>query len=259
MKFITDLSLISWQRPAAGSSGPPSGPGTPIPALGYAVDLRLFDEARLFADLAGTVPAATGGAVARVTGLGTPVVNAVQAVVAARPTRRTAGDLNWLELDGVDDRILIEPNAAWRNTGMSAVVVIRRTLAAPRSMLLGNASGNVMYAGGMDSGSSSTAVDNVSATNHYANGVLIPGTITRGALYSYWTTGNWVIAEVAGMDLTGSGLTGGLQLLGYDTNTSLLCPSDAAMILLIPTATMNTGTNRADLVAALAGKFGITL
>ena len=238
-----------------------AGPAPALPDLAYDVLLEAYDPASLFADTAGTTAAAVDGAVARVNDTSVNSINATQATAAARPLRRQSGELNWLDYDGVDDRLVIAPDASWVKNGMSLVSVFRAPVPTFRLVLLGNAGADgTALAGYMHETETGVASSLVGTPDYYTNGVFTGTNIDRAQAYAAWVTGGWVIAEVANMSLVGSAIASqGAQFPGWRQRTQELGPVDFGAQILIPTATLDTGTNRADLVAALADKFGITL
>ena len=238
----------------------PAGETGDLPDLAYDVLLEAYDPDSLFADTEGTTAAAVDGAVARVNDTSVNSNHATQGTTAARPLRRQSGDLNWLDFDGVDDRLVIAPDASWVKDGMSLVSVFRVPLSVDRLVLLGNAGTGENAIIGYMRDETFKASLNVGTPDYYTNGAFTGADINRIEAYAAWVTGGWVIAEVAHVDLVGSSIASeGAQFPGWRQRTTELGPVDFGAQILIPTATLDTGTNRADLVAALADKFGITL
>ena len=230
---------------------------TGLPDLAYDVLLEAYDPASLFSDTAGTTAASVDGSVARINDTSGNGNHATQPIVAARPTRRQLDDLNWLDHDGVGDRSEIAGDASWRKTAQSFVAVIRRDPSRGEGWLVGNISGQSRGFGFMEN-SSTGGASNPSAAAYYTNGAAITGTVNAGVLHTEWSTGDWTIVEVAGCPLTGSNFNGGVQFPGT-LGTNFISIDDYGFFTIIPTAILDTGTNRADLVAGLANIFGITL
>ena len=242
-----------------------AAPSPALPDLDYDVLLEAYDPDSLFSDTAGTTPASVDGSVARVNDTSVNSNNATQATAAARPIRRQLGDLNWLDHDGVDDRLVIAPNASWNKTGMSVVMALRVPDFSGRMAFFGCAGATNMSVGLASSPGFNVGVVNsgdiiAGAVAYYTNGSFLGlgSAVTRNALYESWVTGQWVIAEAANCDLDTFYSEEGAQLVGRQGATDMY-EADVTAIILIPTATLDAGTNRADLVAALADKFGIAL
>ena len=262
MKFLPDLSLTGWPQGASGVSAPLPAPDPPLlPDLAYDARLLAFMPAQLFADTAGTILAGVNDAVARLSDTSGTGTHATQPIVAARPHRREGDGLDWLDFDGVDDRLVIAPDASWVKNGLSLLSVLRAPLSTDRLVLLGNAgTSETAIAGYMQDGETFNSSIGIGTPDYFANGAFIGTNINRTQAHAAWVTGGWVIAEVAHMDLVGSAIgTQGAQFPGWRSRTSELGPVEWGAQILIPTAILDIGTNRADLVAHLANTFGITL
>lgn len=265
MKCLPDLSLTGWRQGATGISGPQPDPDPPLlPDLAYDALHVIYDPAKLFADTAGSTPADVDQAVARVEDASGNDNHAIQATVAARPIRRESGGLNWLDFDGVDDRLITPSDASWVKDGMSLVSVFRVPVSTGRLVLLGNAgTSGTAIAGYMHNGETfptSQGFSDRNAADYYTNGAFIGTNINRTQAYAAWVTGDWVVTEIANINFVGSEFAAqGVQFPGWRSRAQELGPVDFGAQILIPTAILDTGTNRADLVAALAEQFGITL
>ena len=96
--------------------------------------------------------------------------------------------------------------------------------------------------------------------HHWKNGTDLGGRIdNRQEASDLFETGDWVIFEAADCDFDAVYSSGGAQTIGWGGTGQINKQFELGFVCLIPTATLDTGTNRADLVAALAAKFGITL
>ena len=184
--------------------------------------------------------------------------DATQATAAARPIFRESGALDYLEFDGLDDRMTIAASASWRSGSASLIMVARidsTELGSAAAVLAGssNATGSTTYVALLESGSTSTSIGRGNA--RYANGTLISGN-TRGDLYTAWVQDDWVVIEVAGIDFSSENFDVGLQLVGWRTDSNLF-KIDLGEVLILPTADANS--NRAYIVSALAAKWGITI
>ncbi|MCL1629180.1 hypothetical protein M3N55_10590 [Roseibaca sp. V10] len=252
MRVTTDLSLLSRpMRPRMATTAPPPPPPTGS-FDNFAMRVDASAPAVLFSDSAATQPAAVGHSVAHVADLSGLSNHATQPIVAARPVARQSGALSWLEFDGLDDRMVLAADPSWRGTDMSIMMVVRLQAA--------NSPGARVIAGGVDgsyvalyqNGSTSTALGQGNA--RYANGAFITGT-TRGDLYTAWVRDDWVIVEVAGVNFSEAIFNSGVQFPGWRSDSNL-ANCEIAEVLILSTA--DADTNRADIVAALTAKFGIT-
>ncbi|MBZ0218260.1 MAG: hypothetical protein K8F25_17015 [Fimbriimonadaceae bacterium] len=102
MKIVADLSAASAPLRARGHWRPDRLFGSGVRGAWYDPSA----PGTLWADIAGSVPATAGGAVARMDDMSGNGHHLIQATAAARPTYRTAGGLYWLDFDGVDDRLV---------------------------------------------------------------------------------------------------------------------------------------------------------
>ncbi len=280
MKILADLSLTGWRRAIADSFDPdpipdPNSEPDPdpdpepgeasLPDIGYDLALLTYDPDTLYSDTAGTTLAVVDGRVARASDTSGNGSHATQGTVAARPHYRVGAGIPHLNFDGMDDRLVIAPDASWRKTGQSIVMVAR---AVPWTnptvnfgVLLGSAN-NTRHIFAMRSGDTAGGSEDrtTASSRFFKNGtnIGIRSGLSRGDLYDAYVTSEWLVLEVADARPTSSDFSGGLQFPGRD-GIGLQVDADIGFLALIPTATLDTGTNRADLVAALAAKFGITL
>lgn len=108
MKIISDLSIIS--APHRARHG--WHPGWLFRGGAQGAWFDASDVATLFQDAAGTIPVtADGDPVGRILDKSGNANHAIQSVPATRPSWRTNGTVSWLEFDGVDDRVSINPVA----------------------------------------------------------------------------------------------------------------------------------------------------
>ena len=239
-----------------------------LPALAYDVRLELYKSGVLFTDTGGTTAATAGDAVALATDETANANDSEQGTVSKRPTMRTSGGVTYLEFDGTDDTMVIAADASWNQTGQSVIMVIKQTTTDALAILGNAGASDTDFSGILDTGSAVTdAVSNSDVEEYYKNGTFLgygPGSasspkLSRGDLGAAFQTGDWVIYEAAIMDMTNELQSQGAALFGWRQFVSFLDPVDLGCVLILPTSVLDTGTNRADVVSALATKFGITI
>ncbi|SUZ31994.1 hypothetical protein ROE7235_01745 [Roseibaca ekhonensis] len=253
MRVVTDLSMLSRpMRPRTATTAPPPPPPPTGGFDNYAVQHDASAAAALYSDSAATRLAADGQAVAHVADQSGLSNNATQPIVAARPVARMSGALAWLEFDGLDDRMIVSPDPSWRGADMSIIMVVRlqSVSSAGARVIAGGVDG--AYVALYQSGSTSTALGQ--GTARYVNGAFIAGN-TRGDLYTAWVRDDWVVIEVAGVDFSNANFASGMQFPGWRSDSNLANCEIAEVLIL---STSDADANRADIVAALVAKFGIT-